>query len=312
MSVKANYFKVGVFVMVAAGLLTAAVVSFAMPKLDKPIYVETYMDESVAGLSEGSQISYRGVKIGRVENISFASSRYDTVPQYAKYVVIDMVIESEKLLGKGGFADVEGNLGELIGAGLRIRITSNPLTGLSYLEADYPVGASEPLKYDWKSQYYYIPSDLSVLNKFAQSAQAAFEAMEKVDVVDLSDRLANLMMSLEVAVNDANLQKLSDKSAEMLTELTETARRINVLLGTEGDMPKSTVEEVLGNFEEALAQMQEVLADIDKVATSQQPGVEQIVEDLREFSANIKELSEELKENPNIILSKPAKTEVMR
>lgn len=312
MSVKANYFKIGVFVIVAVGLLTAAIVSFAMPKLDKPIYVETYMDESVAGLNVGSQILYRGVKIGRVENISFALSRYNTNARYGRYVVLDMVIESEKLLGRENFQDVSGRLAKLVEGGLRIRITSNPLTGLSYLEADYPIGASDKLEYDWQPRYYYIPSDLSVLNKFAQSAQSAFEVMEKIDFAGFVEDFNKLINELRTAVQDARVKQFAEKAEGLVTELTETSRRLNALLGTEGDQPKAKVEDVLVKMEQSLVQIEDVLKNIDNLTNSQKPKIKKLIDDLKESAENIKEITGELKENPGRVLSKPAKTEVMK
>ena len=78
MHTKANHFKIGVFVIIASGLLVVSIVMLARPHMEEPMYIETYMDESVAGLNIGSPITYRGVDIGRVEGISFVSSRYSS------------------------------------------------------------------------------------------------------------------------------------------------------------------------------------------------------------------------------------------
>lgn len=305
MSVKANYFKVGIFVMISAGLLVGAIVSFAMPKLENPIYVETYMDESVSGLSVGSQILYRGVKIGRVENISFAISRYNTNARYGRYVVLDMVIEGDKLFGRQVFNDVGERLENLVKSGLRIRITSNPLTGLSSLEADYPTGPGDPLVFDWEPKYHYVPSDMSVLNKFGQSAQAAFESMEKIDLVGLTNKLDALLVSIEKAVEDARIKELSLSAGKLITELTETAEKISKTLSTETGEPKVNIQDVL-------VQTNDLLKKLEDLTDTQRPDIEKIIDDLRESSENIKELSAELKDNPNKLLSRPAKTETIR
>ena len=99
MHTKANHFKIGVFVIIASGLLVVAIVMLAKPSMEEPMHIETYMDESVAGLNVGSPITYRGVDIGRVEEIAFVSSRYKSSVELGRYVVIDMVIESALLLG---------------------------------------------------------------------------------------------------------------------------------------------------------------------------------------------------------------------
>jgi phospholipid/cholesterol/gamma-HCH transport system substrate-binding protein/paraquat-inducible protein B len=306
MSTKANYFKIGVFVVVAAGLLVASIVAFAMPRMRKPMYIETYMDESVAGLNVGSKIAYRGVDIGRVENITFVSNRYESCIGFGRYVVIDMVIESDLLLGGGSRSQLVAHLDELVENGLRIRLTTNPLTGLAYLEADYPRAPAPLLNIDnWVPKYYYLPSDKSTLNKFGQSAQAAFETLKQIDVVGLADKLDKLLISVDSAVKGANVEQISGMLSDLLNEVKSTAEQIKLLLAFKEDgKPEVTVGEML-------AKMDEVLEHIDQVATSQAPDIAKIMDDLREFSANIRQLSEDIKRNPSKLISKPARSEVV-
>ena len=58
--------------------------------------------------------------------------------------------------------------------------------------------------------------------------------------------------------------------------------------------------------------MDQVLAHIDELAVTQGPDIAKIMDDLREFSANIKQLSEDIKRNPSKLISKPVKSEVVR
>jgi len=77
MSLRANYFKLGLFVI---GAVICAVVILLVvgsgrwftPKLT----IESYFDESVQGLDIGSKLKYRGVVIGDVTLISFTHIRY--------------------------------------------------------------------------------------------------------------------------------------------------------------------------------------------------------------------------------------------
>ena len=77
MSLKANYFKLGLFVLgaIAAGLIVLVVVGsgrWFQPKLT----IETYFNESVQGLDIGSKLKYRGVAIGDVTRIGFSYNKY--------------------------------------------------------------------------------------------------------------------------------------------------------------------------------------------------------------------------------------------
>ena len=77
MSVKANYFKLGLFVVgaVVAGIIVIVVIGsgrWFQPRLS----IETYFNESVQGLDVGSKLKYRGVEIGQVTRIGFTYNKY--------------------------------------------------------------------------------------------------------------------------------------------------------------------------------------------------------------------------------------------
>lgn len=62
MSAQANYFKLGIFVIVAVTLLCAGVVVLGGAKLfERTFVIETYMTESVEGIAKGSAVKYRGI-----------------------------------------------------------------------------------------------------------------------------------------------------------------------------------------------------------------------------------------------------------
>ena len=77
MSLKANYFKLGLFVVgaVVAGVIVLVVIGsgrWFQPK----VTIETYFNESVQGLDIGSKLKYRGVVIGEVKSIGFTYNKY--------------------------------------------------------------------------------------------------------------------------------------------------------------------------------------------------------------------------------------------
>ena len=77
MSLKANYFKLGLFVIgaIVAGAVVLVVIGsgrWFQPKLT----IETYFNESVQGLDRGSKLKYRGVSIGEVTRIGFTYNKY--------------------------------------------------------------------------------------------------------------------------------------------------------------------------------------------------------------------------------------------
>ena len=65
MSQKANYFKLGLFVIGAIVAGVAVLLIIGSGRWLKPhVVMETYFNESVQGLDIGSKMKYRGVTIG--------------------------------------------------------------------------------------------------------------------------------------------------------------------------------------------------------------------------------------------------------
>ena len=85
---KFSYFKIGIFVISAVVIGIIGVVVLGVGTIfQKKSIVETYIDESVQGLDVGSPLKFRGVPVGRVEQISLTSAEYAT---RREYVVVRM------------------------------------------------------------------------------------------------------------------------------------------------------------------------------------------------------------------------------
>ena len=80
MSMKPHYFKIGLFVIVAVLLIVMVVVIFGAGLLARnEMHFESYFSESITGLSIGAPLEFRGVRVGRIEEIGFVGNVYDLV-----------------------------------------------------------------------------------------------------------------------------------------------------------------------------------------------------------------------------------------
>jgi ABC-type transporter Mla subunit MlaD len=79
---KLSYFKIGLFVISASVLAIIGILVLGAGALfQRTALVETYIEESVQGLDIGSPMKFRGVQVGKVEEItSRARVRYETPP----------------------------------------------------------------------------------------------------------------------------------------------------------------------------------------------------------------------------------------
>src|SRR6476659_10571737 len=104
MSQKANYFKLGLFVIggIVAGVLVLVIIGTGR-WFERRVIIETYFKESVQGLDIGSKLKYRGVTIGEVTRISFTYVKYEQdkpMTPRKRYVMVAAQIEPRLVGGK--------------------------------------------------------------------------------------------------------------------------------------------------------------------------------------------------------------------
>ena len=107
MDAKPHYFKIGVFVLAATALIVVAVVVFGAGMLGQDeLLFESYFAESITGLSVGSPLEFRGVRIGQVSRIGFVGNSYELPTQdgrispYAPYVRVVTAVPRSKKIGR--------------------------------------------------------------------------------------------------------------------------------------------------------------------------------------------------------------------
>jgi len=270
MGTKPNYFKIGIFVIVAVILILAAVVIWGSGLFaEEKVYFETYFDESISGLSVGASVENRGVKIGRVERITFARNEYEmptldgTISKYEPYVMVVASAEAQNFPALTP-QERKARIKQLASRGLRLRLTSNLLTGQAYLEGDYLDPNRFPvLEVPWTPKHLYIPSAPGELTTIKQSVDKILHRLEKIDTEKIGLEIEQILVTLKEAIRDANVP-------QMTSQLTKTLQRIDELLATE------------------------------------RPEIEEAVRNLRGVLANLKDLTESIKRHPSdLIFSQP-------
>ena len=128
MSLKANYFKLGLFVIgaIAAGIIVLIIIGSGR-WFQKRITIETYFNESVQGLDIGSKLKYRGVAIGEVTRIGFTYNKYQLdrpMAERARYVLVEAQLEPRLLGGRAGAGDLTST--ESAATGSRARPAGAP------------------------------------------------------------------------------------------------------------------------------------------------------------------------------------------
>lgn len=295
MSTKPNYFKIGLFIIISVILIVVAVIIWGSGLFTKEkIYFETYFDSTVTGLSPGASVELRGVKIGRVESIDFASAIYDILTDptevsiYERYIRVLCSIESGGRVGVGDITDEqkEARMRNLIYQGLRLRLASNILTGQAYLEGTFVDPNRFPvLDITWEPHYMYIPSAPGQLSTIKDALDTVMAKLEEVDVSGLTEEIQGFF-----------------------SETRETNQEIKKLLMN----PDPNAE--TANLAEVLTRLDKTLESINREIRTQGPEVDRFLRNLSAISDDIKELTATLKKHPSglIFSAPPSKSEIIK
>jgi paraquat-inducible protein B len=226
MAMKANYFKLGIFVIGGMVLIVTAVVALGAGLIGRQeIYFETYFDESVSGLAVGSPVELRGVRVGEVTAIGFLSDMND-IPaesegQYraGRYIRVVFAI-SPGHMAKMPIEEHVARWTDGVSHGLRVRLSSNLITGQAFLEGTYVDPRRYPeIEITWKPTYVYVPSIPSEFTTMKESIDKIFYRLEELDVEGLVKSMENLFGSLDRAVADARIDEISRAFRDAMTEL---------------------------------------------------------------------------------------------
>ena len=345
MSLKANYFKLGLFVIgaVIAGVLLLVVIGsgrWFAPKLT----IETYFNESVQGLDVGSKLKYRGVAIGEVTRIGFTYNRYQLdkpMTQRSRFILVEAQIEPKLLGGRVATGDLTSpdNAKLEVQRGLRIRLAPQGITGTSYLEIDYVDPPPPLLDIDWVPYNVYIPSAKSTVSTFVNAAEEIIDRLHKLDIesalvnmnrlmittnerlaaIDtrsLSDRTIRVLGKAEAALDGVNTKKLSDDALALMGELRASNVELKKLLSNpalqklpdDASAAMARVKEMVTDpkLARAIANLERTLARADRLVGGGETDLAVTMENLRQITDNLRDLTEDAKRYPaNLFFGSP-------
>lgn len=324
MSAQTKYFKLGAFVLAAIAVAVGAVIVLGAGTLmRKKVMVETYMDESVQGLDVGAPVKFRGVTVGRLEKIEFAGIQYN-VQDDRIALVLAFYPETLK-----GFAteDPIARLNELIGRGLRVRLTSAGLTGVLYLELDHFDTKLYPApKISWTPVHPYLPSIASTNVRMMARVENVLSQVEKVRLDVISEKVIAVLESIDkigktlspavedvrkftdeasLLVRDARKVVTDDVGKEakaMLAQVRETLEK-DVKPALKGIQGAS--ERLPGTFDKVDATLDRIsgtLRRVDRTLAEDNGAMEEALDNLRVVSQDLRELMGQVKRYPSSAL----------
>ena len=300
MSAKANYFKIGIFVIAATVIaIIAIIVLGAGSMFQKKVMIETYIDGSVQGLDVGSPFKFRGVKLGSVEEITFVGNEYkfertsEKYLAYGQFILIKASFEpSQDVTEKEQRIFLE----RMITKGLRVRLASQGITGAAFLEADY-IDPEEfpPMEIEWEPNTYYVPSVPSKITQLTESVETILEKLEEINVKGITDGLEETMSSMNKILDEVKMSKLTKQAGQLLAELRETNKKVKPFITDASETMDSVSEEL----PEILAQLKRTLRRFNSLVSNEEENVAVSTENVRLITGNLRDLTESAKKSPS-------------
>ena len=274
-----NYRRLGLFVLVTLALVAGILFVVGGRSLFQPTFtLETYFDESVAGLEIGAPVNFRGVPLGHVTEIVTAAALYQRdVPlvKRASYIVVRAKISGTSAAQT---AQMREDTQKNVELGLRVQTQLAGITGQQYLALDYfDPKTYPPLEFNWTPKYPYIPSVPSLTGTIIANAQRFIASLNQADVKDLGQNLNKLVVNLNAKLDKVPVAEISTELEGALKSARRTIDRVDRIVAG------APIDETVQKLASASARLDKLLAD---------PGLQQTVDNVATLSERLRKIGE--------------------
>jgi len=188
-------------------------------------------DGSVRGLTVGSPVEFRGIRIGQVLDINL---QYDSKEKAFRIpVLIEIEPERIKVLGESDLSDQKQMDNYLVDQGLRAQLkTGSLITGQLYVELDFHPEAA-PAQIIWEGRYPQMPTVPTSMEEITTSLTALLKKLEKLPVEQIGSDLRDTVQGAKRLVNSAELQESIAALNHTLNQAQQFAASLNKVIAPE-------------------------------------------------------------------------------
>jgi len=338
MSKPANPKLIGAFVLGAIALIVGAVMVLGGGKVfQKRTPVVMFFQGSVAGLSVGSPVNFRGVKVGQVTNvfIRYAAEGKESVqiPVFAEFSGDNVKIVGDAEEKKEVRGTTDARLKMLVDQGLRAQLALPSLvTGQATIALDFFPGAPAQAN-DAYPDRLQIPTVPSTLQEVQATLQQVYGKISQLPLDELVDDARSVIKGVNRLVNDPALAQTVAQAGQAMTELQRVARTLDSQIGpliasieTTSGTANQTLQSARIAIDGAEARSRETFRETDAMLQAAQKALTQaditlktangviqpggpvnfeVVNALRETAAaarSLRDLTDQLQRSPNSLL----------
>jgi len=301
-SQKSHPRAVGVFVLGAIALVLAAIVLLSSGNWFEPKSMFTvFFPGSVRGLSKGAAVTFRGVKIGEVKDVTAFLSGQEHPPIQIEVVIeirTNVVEVPEGVARPFAGADPDTLARGLIERGVRARMLSQSiLTGQKYIDLDFL--PKEPARLAGLRRHHpELPTTPTAMERLGDRAEDFFDKLADLPLDQMLDDLRKALQSLRDVLSSPDLQGTLDGTHRASRALEPAiadarlaigdARRLLLNLDTHVDGVGGDARRTLDDMRAALETTRKALEALERTLTGADQVRVQSAETLEELSRAMK------------------------
>ena len=296
METRSNYVLVGaVTLAMLAGLLVFTVWLAGLSNRETKCY-DIYFSQAVGGLNKGSNVTFSGVPVGQIQQISL-------LPDRPEFVWVRIEIDRDTPVLRGTTAEIHG-----VG-----------FTGVSEIQLTGANRGARALEQVGPQGCPVIPSSTSGLGALLNSAPELMERIQR-----LTERLTELLNDKnQNAIADIleNVERTTDvlanKAPELGEAITQTriavrsagiaAQRVGALADTTNALVEEEGRPAAQDLRKAIAGVQRATENLDAMVADARPGVQnfskstlpeinRLVRDMRELTQSLQAVSQRVEQ----------------
>jgi paraquat-inducible protein B len=310
---------VGAFVLGGLLLGLAAIILFGKFSLFNPsVRAAIVFENSIAGLSVGAPVTFRGVRVGAVESIGI---EFDPRTKVA-YIPVTVRLEPGHALIARKPDDKRVELTDLITRGLRAELNVQSfVTGQSQIDLDFDP-ASAPILHADIADLPEIPTRQSTLQKateqlsqlplreLADDTKATLKSLrglsEKLDH-DLPGLITSFRATSDTTTRAADaagqaVRELQGRMSTTLASIGQFAVTADQQLSQRG----GELHTLLTGSDQTLAQLRGVLTDVKGLTAERaasRTNLEATLRDLAASAASLRGFANDVEHNPQLLLT---------
>jgi phospholipid/cholesterol/gamma-HCH transport system substrate-binding protein len=296
METRSNQLLVGSVVLALLAGLLLFIVWLAGLSGDRKQCFDVYFQQGVGGLNKGSQVTFSGVPVGQITQISL-------LPDRPEFVWVRLEVNDDTPVLQGTSAQIKG-----VG-----------FTGVSEIQLDGAVSGAKPLTQVGPQGCPVIPATSGGLGALLNSAPELIDRIQR-----LTERMTELLSDKNqnsIADILENVERTTDVLAQRAPDLADAigdariaarqagvaAERWGKVANTTDGILKNNAEPAMRDLQKTMASVQRATDNLDAAIADARPGIQtlskdtlpeanRLIRDLRDLSTGLKDFSDRLNE----------------